>query len=125
MTPTPKGKGAAAAAAAPDAPRTIDLDAARAARAELDTSPAPVIRLGGKDWQLPKELPADFAMLAAMGDLVGAMKALIGDEAFPEFWAIGLSMDDLETIADQAHVLYGLEPGEKAEPGKQGKPGES
>mgnify|MGYP007071595981 FL=1 len=116
MTPPSKAKAAAADAVA--AGRTIDLDAARAARAEVDTSPAPVIRLGGKDWQLPKELPADFAMLAAMGDLVGAMKALIGDEAFPEFWAIGLSMNDLETIADQAHVLYGLEPGKKAEPGE-------
>lgn len=105
--PAPK-KTPAAKSAAGD--RVIDLDAARAARAEKN-GPAPIIRLGGKDWTLPVELPADFAILSAAGDLAGAMHALLGEQ-FEAFWKIGLSMDDLEAIADQAAGLYGVQTGE-------------
>jgi hypothetical protein len=66
--------------------RVIDVDAARAARLEK-LGPPPVVRVGGRDFELPAELPsAVVESLGRMnvGDLSGigvALAGLFGDEA--------------------------------------------
>lgn len=47
--------------------RVIDLDAARAARAE-QLGPAPKVRFLGREWPLPQEIPAE--VVHAVGELV-------------------------------------------------------
>ena len=96
----------------PAAPRTINLDAARAARAEASREPV-TLTLDGKDITLPIELPADFALKASEGDLRGAVVALLGDDAD---WFFGLrpSMDDLNALVEGAGQAYGMREGESA-----------
>lgn len=89
----------------------IDLDGARAARAEA-AGKAPVIKFGGTTYDLPNELPADFALFAAEQDLRGAVFALLGDEQATAFFAWRPSMDDLKGLVDGAMTAYGAGPGE-------------
>lgn len=105
--PTPRKPAAAKAAG-----RVIDLDAARAARQETADDPA-VIRFGGKDFELPRELPLDFAIAAQHGDLRGIVKALLNGQS-DEFFELGPSLQDVEMIADQAAHIYGVAVGDSS-----------
>jgi hypothetical protein len=94
-------------------PRVIDLDAARAARAET-TAPV-VVRLGGEDFELPNELPLEAAMSA--DDPVAFLTALLGNRA-DEFMAAGPSIADVATLAESIASVYGFEsPGESVASG--------
>lgn len=85
-------------------PRIIDLDAARAARAETVT---PVtVRFGGVDYALPSELPIEAATAAA--DPLAFLRVLLGDET-DAFLAAGASVADLEILAEGITAAYGLE----------------
>lgn len=90
--------------------RIIDLDAARreraAARSEADSEPV-VLRLGGRDYTLPVEMPVDFALLGQAGDLRGAVIALLGDVA-DSFFASTPSVDDLNSLVRIANDVYGV-----------------
>lgn len=90
--------------------RVIDLDAARSARAEAQAEPV-VLRFGGNEYQLPPELPADFAFLAAEEKVREAVAALLGDDA-DAFFAARPSLADLTALAEAAGDVYGVEPGE-------------
>ena len=100
--------------------KTIDLDAARAARREK-LAPAPELKLLGEVYVLPRELPADavhaFGLIMA-GDysaLTPGMEALYGG---PEQWAAivqtakdagdPLSFDDEVFLLEEAFDAYGL-----------------
>lgn len=90
--------------------RSINLDAARAARAEAAGEPV-TLTFDSKDITLPVELPADFALCAAEGDLRAAVVALLGDEA-EWFFARRPSMDDVSALVKGAHEVYGVNEGE-------------
>lgn len=119
MSPAPKrkpaGKAVATAAAAPAAQppaddREIDLDAARAARAEL-AGPAPTVKFGGKILTLPVEMPLDFALLAAAEKFRDAIGALLGDQA-DVFFGMAPSIQDVFALIEMASSVYGLSVGE-------------
>ena len=90
-------------------PRVIDLDAKRAARAELRSqwNPDPItIVLAGVAYRLPDEMPADFADLITHGQFRSAFESILGD-GFDAFWA-DLSVDDLRDISDALAPAYGI-----------------
>lgn len=91
-------------------PRVIDLDQARAARAEAGQEPV-VLTFGGRDFQLPPEIPADFAIFGAEGKLREAVASLFGDSA-DEFFALRPSMPDIDALVDAAAKVYGVSLGE-------------
>lgn len=92
---------------------TIDLDAARAARRE-GKGKGPVLKFGGKEYQLPPELP--FEALepirgmsdpdSAAGAMVDLIKALLG-QYYDEIKG-DLSFDDLEAFVEGAMEEYGV-----------------
>lgn len=90
--------------------RVIDLDRARAARAEAKKEPV-TLKFGGRDFTLPPEIPFDFAMYAAEGRLRESVGALIGDDA-EAFFALRPSMPDIEALVDHARTVYGVKVGE-------------
>lgn len=92
--------------------RLVDLDAARAARAEA-TAEAPIVRFGGVDYQLPVELPWAMVEAAASGDasgLVDAVKQLLGEQ-WGDFQASGPSIADMRILIEHVANLYGVDPG--------------
>jgi hypothetical protein len=92
--------------------RVIDLDAARAARAEANAE-APVVRFGGVDYTLPVELPWAMVEAAASGDaggLVTAVKLLLGDQ-WETFESAQPSIGDLRILVEGVAELYGVDSG--------------
>ena len=92
--------------------RLIDLDAARAARAEA-TEEAPVVRFGGTDYTLPVELPWAMVEAAASGDtagLVSAVKMLLGNQ-WETFEAAQPSVADMRILSEHVATLYGVDSG--------------
>lgn len=99
--------------------KTIDLDAARRARAEARGDQIVEVQLGGKKYRLPDELPAEtvhaFGALI-QGDYSGlgtGMEALFGDkwdELHTDARAAGqpLSLEDETFLLEQAFELYGM-----------------
>lgn len=92
------------------ADRVIDLDASRAARAEAAGAPV-VVKLEGREFTLPAELPFLFADRLAEGELRPAFDVLLGDQA-DDFWKLGITLPDIETLADQVTTLYGMAEGD-------------
>lgn len=92
------------------APRVIDLDRARKARAEKNGEPV-TLRLGGKDFALPAEMPIEFALQAAEGEMRNAIAALLGDQV-DAFFAMQPSLGDFAELAEQAGAVYGIELGD-------------
>lgn len=93
----------------------VDLDALRAARSEERAAAGETtktIKFGGKDYELPPELPYDYAYASALGDLKAAVRALLGDAQFDDFWTNGPSMEDMNAIADSLYPHYGKSEGE-------------
>lgn len=81
-----------------------DLDAARAARAEVADDP-PAIRLGGREFGLVSELPLEFADLVLAGRLRLAVGILLADvEDLDVFMANKPTIQDLTEIAG----IYGF-----------------
>ena len=97
--------------------RRIDLNAARAARAELDREPV-FIEIGDDVYELPAELPAEFALVSAEGDLRGAVFALLGQEDAERFFSHRPSFDDLQAMIEGVGASYGIEPGEAKASGR-------
>lgn len=96
--------------------RHFDLDAVRAARAEAQAD-APVVTFGGKEYQLPAEMPWSVVEAAASGDAAGvvqAVKALLGDQ-WEDFASHGLSVADMTALMEHIGTLYGGEPGKSGE----------
>jgi hypothetical protein len=100
-------------------PRTIDLDAARKARTEK-LGPAPKIRLGGVDYELPAELPmepilqiADGLLDKSMADedkpeaMRTALQALLGEHY--EAIRIQISAQDAAVLLKGILDLYGTD----------------
>lgn len=100
--------------------RIIDLDAARAqraaARAEAGEE-SPVVRLEGRTFELPVELPAD--AIERLGPFLeqGPEALRVGLEVFlgehyEPIMALGLSMDDAKELLEGVADAYGFDMGE-------------
>lgn len=90
-------------------PRIIDLDAARAARAEI-SGEAPIVSFGGQQFRLPNEMPFDFAALLQEGKIADAIRYLLDDQA-DAFFAIKPSVPDMMFFAEALTDVYGMSPG--------------
>lgn len=96
----------------PDPGRVIDLDQARAARAEArGGKEAPQIKLDNRHWQLPAEIPVDFVMEAERGNFRRAFTFIFDEKVGAEFNEIGLSLDDVEALAEGVYEVYGVDTG--------------
>ena len=92
--------------------RVVDLDAARAARAEAKGE-APCIRFGGQDWTLPVEMPWEVAEVASEGTAAAAMSAvrLLVGEQWVEFKKHQPSLADVMVLIEAIAEIYGADPG--------------
>lgn len=107
MPPVAKKPGATRAPG-----REVDLDAARAARAEAEGRPV-TVKMRGETFTLPVELPAEFAFAQQHGDLREIITALFDSvEAAERFFALRPSVEDLRALSELAAAVYGLTPGE-------------
>lgn len=95
----------------PPTERIIDLASARAARLEAQGEPVTLKWSETISFELPVEMPADFAIYANEWDIRGSIVALLGDRA-EEFFALRPSMNDLTALVNAAGEVYGVEPGE-------------
>lgn len=88
----------------------LDLDAARAARAAKSEAKGNdhVIVLGGEEYTIPPEMPADFALLCMEGNIRGGLRALL-DGQFESFSEQRYSIEDLLELVDGVADLYGFE----------------
>lgn len=93
---------------------TIDLDAAKAARAEARGDAVADVVFGGERFALPAEIPAsilDGVAAAGTGDIAGirrAIDALLGPDEGARFYALGPSLDDLLALLTAAVEASGL-----------------
>lgn len=92
---------------------TLDLDAARAARAEAKQENHVVV-FGGEKFELPPEPPWEMVELPAMGDAPGGVRALLGDEQYIAFKRHRPSVPDMVALLEGAVGLYGLTVGESS-----------
>lgn len=108
---------------------TIDLDKSRAARdaarAEKGETGHSII-FGGETFDLPVEMPAEFAFAYAEGRLWDAVLALFDAEQAKAFRDHRPTLDDLVELSDQASDLYmgagpGAGPGESKASGKSSR----
>lgn len=91
----------------------IDLDAARAARREAKGD-GPVVKLDGKDYQMPPELPYEALEYmrglndpeTAAGALVDVTRTLLGKHY--EKVKSNMTFDDLEVFVQGAMEEYGV-----------------
>lgn len=105
--------GAAANPKGAAARRVVDLDKARAARAELQDDPA-VLVAGGEQFELPAELPIRFAELLSQGEFTAAITVLLGEQDVERLYALRppLSFKDVEALAEHVNDIYGMAEGD-------------
>lgn len=87
---------------------TVDLDAARAARAEARGESTTVV-VGGREYELSPELPVEFAEHMRFDRIKDALGTLLADpDDLEAFWATRPTIDDVIEIAR----TYGVDLGE-------------
>jgi hypothetical protein len=104
------------------APEVIDLDAIGAARREAQDE-RPLVRFGGEEFQLPKEMP--FAVIEAVGrvqpkegeepdnaaiaeSMADIARSLFGKK-YRRFLDLGPSVEDLSSLLERLAPAYGSE----------------
>lgn len=92
----------------------FDLDAARAARTEAQREPK-VFLFGGRKFELPVELPAEFSYILT-DDTKEAFRFLLADD-FDDFWGLRPSGDDLQALLAWLVGAYGASVGESSASG--------
>ncbi len=93
------------------APAPFDLDASRAARTEALGEPFAFTSHGETYTMVPpKEWPVQVTAMLAEGDLVGALRGLLGDDQADSFLAGGtVTMGDLEALFAEVARWAGVE----------------
>lgn len=86
--------------------RFLDLDAARAARAEVGGD-RPRVMLGGEEFLLPAELPMRYIWTLADGDDMAALKVLFNGQ-LERFLATEPTKEDIVALAGAVPRLYGM-----------------
>lgn len=84
----------------------LDLDAARAARAEA-RGEAPTVILGGETFTLPAELPMRYVWTLVDGEDIDALKVLF-DGQLERFLATEPTREDILALVAGVPKLYGL-----------------
>lgn len=89
---------------------TIDLDAARAARAaESENKGKPhELKLGGQSFSIPPEMPFKAAEAIGRGNIDQFFELLLNGQ-HEEFAEQDLSLDDLVELTDSLMDVYGME----------------
>ena len=82
---------------ASDTANVHNLDEMRAARAEK-AGPPPTVIIGGKEWELPRQIPVAAIEAMSLGKIVSAMRMMFGDAAMEDDAIRLLDMDDLQDI---------------------------
>lgn len=93
---------------------TIDLDAYRAARREADQE-GPVVRFGGKSYQLPAEMPLEVLGVldtfnpemtagAVSSGILQICRVLLGEDGYAEFMAQKPSLQDATSFFNGVEV---------------------
>jgi len=91
--------------------REINLDAARAERAEHKGEP-PFIVLEGETYELPLELPTAFVEAVVEERLRDGLVILLGKDAVEAIEAVtSMSVEDWEVLADGIGEAYGVQGG--------------
>lgn len=85
-------------------PRSVDLDAILGERSSIK------VRLDGRDWMVPGELPPIIFELVQQGRLIDAAARLVGDEDAEDFAALL----DKETFPILLEQVYGIGPEDAA-----------
>lgn len=91
--------------------KTIDLNKkrkARAAKREKDQDEPVVVLIGEQNIELPVEAPAEFAFLAAEGDIRGAVRGVLGKHA-NAFFVEKPSLDDVMEFMEAVSEVYGFD----------------
>lgn len=89
----------------------INLDQRRKARAaarEKNNTEPTVVELGGDTYELPAELPFEFAARAADGDLRGALTTLLDGNA-DQFFSQDLTFNDVMELVQEVAASYGFD----------------
>lgn len=89
-----------------DVVNTCDLDEMRAARAEK-AGPPPTVIVGGKEWELPRQIPVTAIEAMSLGKFVTVLRLLFGDDAMEDDAIRSFDMDDLQDIL----AVYGVDAG--------------
>lgn len=84
----------------------LDLDAARAARAEA-RGESPTVTLGGETFILPAELPMRYVWTLVEGDDMDALKVLFNGQ-LERFLATDPTREDILALVAGVPKLYGL-----------------
>lgn len=85
---------------------TLDLDALRAAREEVQGVSEPCgFLFHGVKFEVAPEPPWDFALALSRGDIEGAFAVLLGDR-FAEFRELGPSTRDLEALMERSEDIW-------------------
>lgn len=89
----------------------LDLDAARAARAARveGEQEEHIIVMGGQEFTVPPEMPAQFALLIMEGRIGAGLEKLFGREQYAIFETVDYSIEDLMELADGVAQLYGFD----------------
>ena len=91
----------------------LNLDAARAARAET-RGEAPTVTIGGETFTLPAELPIRYVWTLIDGDDMDALKVLFNGQ-LDRFLATEPTREDILALVAGVPSLYGLKsPGESS-----------
>lgn len=91
---------------------TLDLNKLRTARAAEREKPDSgweprVVKFNDLKVKLPDELPGKFATALAVGDFVGCINAVFGEDA-PRFWDMDPTVDDIRALSDGLGEMYGF-----------------
>ena len=84
-----------------------DLDEMRAARAEK-AGPPPTVILGGKEWELPRQIPVAAIEAMSLGKFVTTLRLLFGDDAMSSDEIRSFDMDDVQELLA---AVYGIDAG--------------
>ena len=89
-----------------DVVNTCDLDEMRADRA-AKAGPPPTVIVGGKEWELPRQIPVTAIEAMSLGKFVTVLRLLFGDDAMEDDAIRSFDMDDLQDIL----AVYGVDAG--------------
>lgn len=92
------------------APRLIDLDAAREARAVADVEEVALV-FKGETFTLPAEVPVLFLDLIVEDRIRDGFAELLSAEDAARFWELRPSLPDIEAFAQGIADVYGIEGG--------------
>lgn len=92
------------------APRLIDLDAAREARAATTAEPIAVL-FQGETFTIPGECPVLFLDLIVEDRIRDGFAELFSAEDAARFWELRPSLPDIEAFAEGIAREYGIEGG--------------